>query len=310
MIAYRQENISLPLPIGCSFRPVSDVGDKIRGLIPADRGEQKALAHLAGIRTETLNKIVKGKTKEPGFITVAKIVRAKGISLDKFYDGDLPQPIATPRFDTVTVKDRRRMREFATWLLELSGDDKKANLPKSGGVRIQIIEDDFTFPIGRDEFMAKDFDYPQPWHYFAKRRRDEGAPPSALPLAAHSPGVEPPHGEADVVRFLNPRDAGGDVSEIFDRVHQIVRVVGDSMEMRYFNGDLLRVDTRVRDPRAGQPVAIYSKVMGGSLLGLYERQGDRVILRKENKRHPDVILPETGWILLGPVVAIVERLEG
>jgi transcriptional regulator with XRE-family HTH domain len=93
---------------------MSKIGDRLRALIPDERGEQKAVAALAGVELAALNKILRGTTKEPGFETVAKIARALNVPLDALYDGKLP---AAKRADVVLARaDLTDLHRIATEL--------------------------------------------------------------------------------------------------------------------------------------------------------------------------------------------------
>jgi hypothetical protein len=149
------------------------------------------------------------------------------------------------------------------------------------------------FTVTEKDFKQRDFDFPQPWHYWTN-----DVPIDDLPAAAAGP-----RGAANL---LNRN--GGKVREVFDEINRIVKVDGDSMEEEFFDGDLVRIDTGNRKPLKGEPIAVYCEDLGGSLLGYYKPDGDRVILVKQNKpKHDDVLLPPMGWVLLGPVAEVVSR---
>jgi transcriptional regulator with XRE-family HTH domain len=284
-----------------SVSGVSKIGDYLKGVLPTGWGEQTALAHRAGITPEALNRVLSGKTKEPGFETIAKVARAAGLDLNRVIaetaDGAQVSSLVA---DLLSIRDRRRLTEFATWMhdrfeIKAEEDNVLEFVPfKQREVR-DVEHGEYRFPIPPDQFKQRDFDYPQPWHYWTSDdiQLDE------VPGVAAAPRGVP--------NLLNPR--GGDIHEVLDRFNQIVRVVGDSMEDRYFDGDLLRIDTRNRNPLKGEPIAIYCDDLGGSLVGFFKPQGDRVALVKKNKKYDDVMLPPNGWLLIGPVVELVRRVE-
>lgn len=192
--------------------------------------------------------------------------------------------------------DRAEILRFAQWTADRlpAADDNVLDFVPFRP-RVEIIEEEFRFPVAPEDFKQLDFDYPQPWHYWTA-----DVPVDDLPALAAGPQGVP--------NLLNPRV--DDVREVLDRVSQIVRVFGDSMEDRYFDGDLLRVDTRHRNPVNGDPVAVYCDDLGGSLIGFLKREDTRIVLVKKNKpRYSDVVLPPSGWILVGRIVEIVRRVE-
>lgn len=96
---------------------VSRIGDRLRESIPTARGEQKALAHKAGVTPETLNRILSGSIKEPGFETVAKIARAAGLDVNRLIaETGEPQMASSLVTEMISLGDRRRMQELADWL--------------------------------------------------------------------------------------------------------------------------------------------------------------------------------------------------
>jgi len=127
---------------------MSRVGNRLRALIPASRGEQKALAYRAGVRPETLNKILTGKTKEPGFETVVKLLGALNIQIDALIGGRETLRSVTPYesnedyrrlIDALERADpfyREKILEHAMWEAELAasvitsaGEAKTSNKP-------------------------------------------------------------------------------------------------------------------------------------------------------------------------------------
>lgn len=244
----------------------------------------------------------KRPAKDPSVFTIRDIARRLETTVGALLE---------ERGYEITEADRHRAREAAVFLIEkfaltdggisaapvttLSEDNVLEFVPFKPKLQI-IEEEEFHFPVSPDKFKEKDFDYPQPWHYWTN-----DTPIDELPALAAGP--------VGVPGLLNPH--GANVREVFDRVNQIVRVFGNSMEDRYFDGDLVRVDTRLRNPVDGTPVAVYCEDLGGSLIGFLKREGDHVMLKKKNRdQYPDpVVLPATGWILLGPIVELVSRKE-
>lgn len=113
----RQAKITHARLIAANLHAVSRVGNRIRAAIPDERGEQKALAHRAGVTPETLSRILSGVIKEPGFETIARIARAAGLDMNRLVaeSGDPVQVSAMAR-EMITLADRRRLQDFADWL--------------------------------------------------------------------------------------------------------------------------------------------------------------------------------------------------
>lgn len=252
-----------------------------------------------------LSKIISGGVKNPRLFTVKSIANRLGTTVGAL----LGETGAV-----VTDADRAKLREFVVFLS--SKFDRPGDVPHIGRrdasdqkewnvVNIDPKEDDFVFSVPKEQFKQLEFDYPQRWHYWLKADQS-----LEQKVAAGLRGIPGGMGRVTDSRggLLNPRDVKG-VHEIFDRLHQIVRVEGSSMEPRYVHGDFLRIDTTIRDPQDGSVVAIYCDELGGGMVGLMKRQGDRVVLKKKNRSFPDVLLPSTGWVLIGKVVAVVDRNE-
>jgi transcriptional regulator with XRE-family HTH domain len=283
----------------------SHLANELRVVSVAFR-EQKALANKAGITEETLSRILNDVTKDPGFETIAKIARAAMLDMNRVIAetaDDTPPAVASSLVaDLLTLRDRRRLTDFATFLLERfsiapTQEEVLEFVPFRPREVHDVEEGEYRFPIPPDQFKERDFDYPQPFHFWEREEPIEELPS----MAAGPRGVDNPH-------FLNPR--GANIREVLDRVNQIIRVIGDSMEDRYFDGDLVRVDTRNRNPKRGDPIAVYCDELGGSLVGFFKPEGDRVCLVKKNRpKYDDVQLPAKGWFLLGPVVELVRRIE-
>jgi len=96
---------------------VSKVGDRLKESLPLGRGEQKALAHRAGVTPETLNRILSGVIKEPGFETIAKIARVSGLDMNRLIaETGEPQIVESLMAEMISAGDRRRLQEFVSWI--------------------------------------------------------------------------------------------------------------------------------------------------------------------------------------------------
>jgi hypothetical protein len=274
-----------------------------RRLRDALRGQKKGIAaEDAEIDPTTLSRWISEESpREPGLFAIKRLADRLSTNVGQLL-GEVEAPSAT-------AEDREAIGGFVSWASRrfgiAEGSKRRRSVTTQENVlefvpfkpKLQIIEEEeFRFMVKPQDFKQKDFDYPQPWHYWTN-----DTPIEELPAAAAGP--------VGVPGLLNPH--GANVREVFDRVNQIVRVFGDSMEDRYFDGDLVRVDTRIRTPLDGTPVAVYCDDLGGSLIGFLKRDGDHVLLKKKNRtRYPEpIMLPSNGWILVGPIVELVSRRE-
>lgn len=109
--------------MGFNVGTVSRIGDRLKEVLPSARGEQKALAHRAGLTPETLNRVLTGATKEPGFETIAKICRAAGLDVNRLIAETTsePQVVASMAAEMIQLPDRRRFQELADWLASRFG---------------------------------------------------------------------------------------------------------------------------------------------------------------------------------------------
>lgn len=257
-----------------------------------------------------VSRIEDGTYRSPRPENVEKIARAFNVDADELtgkaamrqvtpYESNSKYRELIDALENMNIDDRGEVIRHALWssgLASLARERAGASLPPTGKPRIQIMEEEFVFPISREDFKQLDFDYPQPYHYKAS------VEPEVLGAAAGMAGRD-----GNVVRFLNPR--GVEARDVIDRISRVIKVCGDSMEIDFKDGDLVRVDTRIRNPRDGEPVAVYCESLGGSLIGLIQRAEGSALLRKMNAaKYPNPVhLPETGWILLGPIVELVHR---
>ena len=116
-LSHRSIDFFYSSPIGCKLLELSKIGERLRAIIPDERGEQKRISVLSGVHLKTLNKILKGGTQEPGFETIAKIAHALQVSLDDLArDAEIaPRSVAG---DVITDSDRRRVQDAVQWLTE------------------------------------------------------------------------------------------------------------------------------------------------------------------------------------------------
>jgi transcriptional regulator with XRE-family HTH domain len=95
---------------------VEPIGEKLADALRATRISQVDVAKLAGVNAQTLNRVLKGRIKDPSFSLVVKIARAAGISLDALFE-------ITARQDAMgtakaKIEDVARILEQATEQLE------------------------------------------------------------------------------------------------------------------------------------------------------------------------------------------------
>lgn len=145
------------------------------------------------------------------------------------------------------------------------------------------------FPIEPSEFIETDFDYPRILHSLEVRQSEMAAGPTGA------------GDQMDTAFTLNAR-------EVWDETHRVVKVKGDSMYPAYQNGWKVIVDLKKREPKDGDPVAVYM-LDEGSILGYWKRTPFGVKLLKHNKSFNTVILggvDEGRWILIGTVQKIAD----
>ncbi|MCU1350746.1 MAG: hypothetical protein JWO56_3776 [Acidobacteria bacterium] len=285
--------------------PPPDLAERLKAAIAARAVKQSALAAEAGIPPETLSRILTRTTENPGIHTVSKIARVLGESVGS---------LLGERGYEITDADRERAREFVGWLTErfalddrpaeaVSGrDELPLELPHAGadvlpftGVQAsaaaagQPVE--YEFPIGEQEFIPRDYDYPRPLHAWIV--------PEAAPVAAGPRGIESdsPLSTAQVIHSIR---------DVRNALLQVVRVIGDSMSDVLRDGYKVLVDTTLTTPANGDIVAVYVKDEGG-MIGYWNKQGDSYSLTKENPDYSRVDLGDpTEWLLWGTVTTIVE----
>jgi hypothetical protein len=279
-----------------SLRFVSAEEDFRRRLREAAKSAPRKKIYGEDVSEGGLSKILTGRVQNPRLFTVKAIADSLGTTVGA---------LLGETGSVVTNADRTKLREFIMWLDEkVGGGAAELTLvqSKQSAVHIEPKNGDFVFDVSPEQFKIKDFDYPQRFHYWTKGE------PIETRMAAGLRGIPGGRIVDDEGRLLNPRDISGP-REVFDRLQQIVKVEGRSMETRYFHGDLVRIDTTLRQPENGQVVAVYSDALGGGIIGIIKREDDRVVLKKKNPAFPAVTLPPTGWMLIGTVVELVKRNE-
>lgn len=297
----------------------AEIGNRIRQLRESLGLTKVALAKRAGIDRTQLIKIERGDVESPRRVSLESIARVLNCDISDLIDSTSSwQRQVTPyetndsyrriidEIELLSVEDRKQVVTFLEWMTSrmpkkpAESDNVLEFIPARS--TLEVIEEKFQFPVSPEDFKVKDFDYPRDWHYWKSDNQNQHQ------LAAGAVGVLNESAGLDESHILNPK-GGGDVREIFDRLQKVVRIYGDSMESRYYNNDLVRVDTRMRNPQNGDIVAVYSEDLGGSLVGILKREDQRITLLKKNPTYRPVELPETGWFLLGVVVELVSRRE-
>lgn len=108
-----------------------EIALKLRQILKERGLSQTRLAELAGLPPETVNRIVKGTTKNPTVDTMARIAAALNVTVGWF--------LGEKGFD-FTPDRRRKLREFMTWGEELlyasTPDDSELQAPNASAVTI------------------------------------------------------------------------------------------------------------------------------------------------------------------------------
>jgi len=286
-----------------------DLAERLKAAIAARGVKQSALAAEAGIPPETLSRILTRTTENPGIHTVSKIARVLGESVGS---------LLGERGYEITDADRERAREFVGWLTERFALDvaSRVHARERHAERVDVAmerprgadvlpfaaakapeasrgdeADEYQFPIGEQEFIPRDYDYPRPLHAWVV--------PEAAPVAAGARGIESdsPLSTAQVIHSIR---------DVRNALLQVVRVIGDSMSDVLRDGYKVLVDTTLTTPANGDIVAVYVKDEGG-MIGYWNKLGDSYSLLKENPDYGRVDLGDpTEWLLWGTVTTIVE----
>jgi SOS-response transcriptional repressor LexA len=83
-----------------------NIASRLRDLLEQRRMTQSRLAELAGIPNETVNRIVRETTKNPGVLTMSKIANALGVTVGWFLE---------ERGFEFSADDRLELRRFLIW---------------------------------------------------------------------------------------------------------------------------------------------------------------------------------------------------
>ena len=174
----------------------------------------------------------------------------------------------------LTVSDRRRIRELLDFLHQRLALDDVAPPPLP-----------FRFPVPEGRFQPRDYDYPQALHARIV---------PATAVAAGSGGIE-----ADHALMATP--------DLRDGALQVMKVIGDSMAELLRDGYRILVDTRLKNPKNGDPVAVYIKDEGGVIGYWREESRGQVFLDKHNSDYEPVKLGHSfEWFVVGTLIKIVE----
>ncbi len=108
-----------------------DIATRLRELLAERRLTQTRLAELAGLPNETVNRIVTGKTPNPGVYTLLKICNALGVTLGWL--------VGEKEF-SFSAERRGELRGFVTWAEELlkatQPDDPELQPPNASAVTL------------------------------------------------------------------------------------------------------------------------------------------------------------------------------
>jgi SOS-response transcriptional repressor LexA len=100
-----------------------DIASRLRDLLREHKLTQTRLAELAGIPNETVNRIVREKTRNPGVLTILKIANALGVTVGWFLG---------ERGFEFSADDRTELRRFVSWgegILKATQPEKTDLLP-------------------------------------------------------------------------------------------------------------------------------------------------------------------------------------
>lgn len=216
----------------------------------------------------------RGPAVSPGVFTIKRIAEQLDTTV-----GDL---LGEREFD-VTIGDRRRIRELLEFLRQ------RLALDSIEEVEPQSLE--YRFPIPFARFRERDYDYPQALHAWVVPE---------IPMAAGPSGIE-------TDRPLLTTEVLHSIRDVRHGALQVIKVIGDSMADLLLDGYKVLVDTRLKNPKNGDLVAVYVKAEGGVIGYWREESRGRVILDKHNPEYKPVPLGHhTEWFLVGTITKVVE----
>lgn len=110
-----------------------------------------------------------------------------------------------------------------------------------------------------------------------------------------------------------PEGVSGEDEPVFSRRHLsprafALRVVGESMETRYKEGDIIVVDPEI-EVSTGDPCV--AKVAGEVTFKIYYENGTEIRLKALNPKYPDMVFPKEGAVdfcVVGKVVELIAKI--
>lgn len=216
----------------------------------------------------------RGPAREPSVFTVKRIAES--------LDTTVSDLLGEVTLD-ITISDRRRIRDWIEFLrqrLALDSLDEPLSEPP-----------EYRFPIRRERFIEREFDFPQALHAWVVPE---------MPAAAGPAGIE---GD----RPLLTTEVLHSIRDVRNGALQVIRVIGDSMSDLLLDGYKVLVDTRLQSPRERDVVAVYVRAEGGMIGYWREEAKGRIVLDKHNADYDSVPLGHRSeWFLVGTITKIVE----
>jgi transcriptional regulator with XRE-family HTH domain len=290
------------------YRVRLTIGERVAVLRSRKGLTQAQLAQAAGLKDRThLSRIESGDIAKPEADTLFRLAEVLETTPEflRFGDDgqdDIRQLGDVLDFSSGLTEIRGRIREFGQMLVEIvDRTEQVGKLPFSdtpmqmAGTVSRIndapmaSQERFVFPIEREKFIEKEYDYPQPLHTWIVPMKEA--------VAGKKGGGMFPLATAEILHSI--RDA-------HNGLMQVIRIIGNSMSEVLRDGYKVLVDTTKNRPENGDCVVVYIKDEGG-MIGYWNKQGDEYSLTKENAEYDRVPLGEPGkWLLWGTVTTIVE----
>ena len=253
----------------------------------------------ANVSQGGLDKILSGERPKPGLWTVKDLADALGTSVSYLIGEDAavhPRDVEVANLlNALPEEDRAEVIRHMTWTASRIGksrteDDSTVVTFPAAEAEAQaraeaISEPEYVFPISKEEFIEKDFDYPQPLHVWVVPE---------LPAAAGPVGIDADFPFQTAQMLHSVRDA-------HNNLIQVIRVIGESMADVLHHDWLVGVDTTKSHPKNDDIVAVY-KQHEGSMLGYWNQRGDNFSLLKENENYDRVDLGDPSeFLIIGTV---------
>lgn len=276
------------------------IGEIVKSERKAKGLNQKELADLSGINTETLVRLEAGVNV--GIARLYAVAKALGKKVGFF----IPEDEREQSFEMISADDR---------ILMISNELHRALHRKLQ--EILDVDDDIAFGITVNvNSLHKDaIESRKPKREVAKSNIVK------MPKAPDYPNIDSPQPAKFVlVRHFDripagdPREmAPGSGGEWSDIVHSVakdtwytLRVWGDSMEPKYYDGDIVLMDM-AKQPRNGDDVAALVKEDEGTLKRYRLRGGVITLSPLNTAKYEPHDFPQDGIRIQGVVIEIVRR---